>query len=143
MSFQFPVESGHALLFARSVGDVDPCYEHQLDARPGTPLVVPPTFTSSAAHFDPESRTRPRLPATGADFGGSADRVHAEQHFEYYEPLRAGELASVESFPGRTWTKEGRSGLLEFTETITEFRAAAGALAVRARKVGVRIVGPR
>jgi hypothetical protein len=143
MSFKFPVESGHALLFARSVGDEDPCYERQLDARPGTPLVTPPTFTWSAEHFDPESTTRPQLPVERAAFGGSADRVHAEQHFEYYEPLRAGEQASVESFAGRTWTKEGRSGLLEFTETITEFRTAAGALAVRARKVGVRMVGPR
>jgi hypothetical protein len=143
MSFTFPVESGHALLFARSVGDRDPCYEQQLDASPGTSLVLPPTFTCSAEHFDPESTTRPQLPAERADFGGSADRVHAEQHFEYYEPLRVGEQTSVDSFPGRTWTKEGRSGLLEFTETITEFRTAAGALAVRARKVGVRIVGPQ
>jgi hypothetical protein len=142
MTFQFPVESGQVLVFARSVGDLDPVYEEQVGVADGGPLVVPPTFVRSAEHFDPDSLCRPHprgLEQPGR--GGTIDTVHAEQHFEYFAPLRAGEQLTVESFEGSTWAKRGRAGDLEFFETITEFRGPSGELCVRARKVSVRISG--
>ena len=120
MSYEAPVEPGLVLIFARSVGDVDPCYEAQLYAQAGTPMVTPPTFVRALDHFDPESTTRPTLPRQEPGRGGSSDVVHAEQHFEYIAPFRAGDRVVVESFAGDAWTKDGRSGRLEFAETVTE-----------------------
>jgi len=141
MTFEFPVEPGQVLLFARSVGDYDSVYDSQLYASPGAPLVAPPTFFWSCEHFNPESDTRPLLPCKEAGQGGRSDMVHAEQHFEYFQPMRAGERVVVETFPGANWTKPGRSGMLEFRETVTEFRNHVGQLKARARKVSVRILG--
>lgn len=47
MAFQFPVEAGRILSFARSVGDLRYASAAQLDAAPGTVLTVPPTFVQS------------------------------------------------------------------------------------------------
>ena len=38
--------------------------------------------------------------------------LHAEQHFEYHRPLRAGDVLHAISEPGRSWEKTGRSGRL-------------------------------
>jgi hypothetical protein len=71
--------------------------------------------------------------------GGGGTGLHAEQHFTYHRPLRAGELLTVTSRPGERWEKQGRrGGLLQFQEGITEYRDAEGALVVTARSVGVR-----
>jgi hypothetical protein len=138
MSYTAPVEAGLVMQFARSVGDTDPVYGDQLTAGPGQPLATPPTFVRALEHFDPESSTRPRLPRESSEFGGSTDMVHAEQHFEYFAPFHAGDHVAVEASAGRTWTKQGRSGVLDFTETVTEYRRQDGELLVRARKVSVR-----
>jgi hypothetical protein len=139
LAYEAPVEPGQAMLFARSLGDLEPCYAAQLSAEPGTPLVTPPTYVCALQHFDPASTTRPTLPRPEPGRGGRSDTVHAEQHFEYFGPFRAGERVVVESFAGETWTKQGRSGTLEFTETVSEYRNQAGHLLVRARKVSVRV----
>lgn len=146
MGFDFPVEPGRILSFARSVGDDDPAYRAQLYAAPrGRTLVTPPTFVRTADHYDPD-RTRAGQEGFGAPDGtggfvDGANAVHAEQHFEYLAPFRAGDRVHVETTPGRTWTKHGRSGRLEFYETLTEFRNDAGDVLVRARKVSVRLPG--
>jgi hypothetical protein len=140
LAFTAPVEPGHIMLFARSVGDYDPEYVRQLEAPLGTVLVTPPTFVRALDHFDPASVTRPTLPRQELGRGGRTDTVHAEQHFEYLAPLRAGDRIIVETFAGKTWTKAGSSGQLEFTETVTQYRNQGDDLLVRARKVSVRIV---
>ena len=140
MSYTAPIEAGLVMLFARSVGDTDPVYADQLTASPGDPLLTPPTFVRALEHFDPESSTRPSLPIVSSEFGGSTQIVHAEQHFEYFAPFRLGEQVVVEAFAGRTWSKKGRSGRLDFSETVTEYRRSDGDVLVRARKVSVRTV---
>lgn len=141
MSYTAPAEAGMVALFARSVGDVAAVYTEQLTHTPGQPLVTSPTFVRALDHFDPTSRTRPRLPHESPDFGGSADMVHAEQHFEYLAPFRAGEHVTVTTRPGETWSKQGRSGRLEFSEAVTEYCNPAGEVLVRARKISVRTLG--
>jgi hypothetical protein len=140
MAYTAPVEAGLIMLFARSVGDTDSVYGDQLTAGPGEPLVAPPTFVRALDQFDPESSTRPSLPRVSHTFGGSTDMVHAEQHFEYFAPFLAGEQVVVEAFARGTWSKQGRSGRLDFTETVTEYRRQDGELLVRARKVSVRTI---
>jgi acyl dehydratase len=151
MSFEFPVEAGHIMCFARAVGDPNPIYLDRERA------IAPPTFAQASAQYDPDYPLRPRIgepwfgsgvtpsggrrrdskPDTQAGEGGTS--LHAEQHFTYYRPIKAGDVLTVETREGRVWEKEGRrAGTLRFRELITEYRDQGGELVVLARMVGVR-----
>ena len=137
---RFPVEAGHVLMFARSLGAADP--EGGLPA-PGDP--APPTFAQASAQFDPDYPLRPRPGAEWHGSGGEAGLVkegagglHAEQHFTYHRPVRVGDVLSAVTRPGEEWEKQGRSGRLMFREQITEYRDEAGELVVTARSVSVQ-----
>jgi hypothetical protein len=150
---RFPVEAGHILLFARSIGDPNPIYADEAYARTTEcgGIIAPPTFAMASAQFDDANPFRPvpgkpwfgsgREPTSAPpskDDGSRARGLHAEQHFEYHRTLRAGDVLSATTRPGRRWEKEGRrGGKLQFSETITEFRDASGELVVTARSVGV------
>jgi hypothetical protein len=137
---RFPVEAGHVLMFARSLGAADP--EGGLPA-PGDP--APPTFAQASAQFDPDYPLRPRPGGEWHGSGGEAGLVkegagglHAEQHFTYHRPVRVGDVLSAATRPGEEWEKQGRSGRLVFREQITEYRDEAGELVVTARSVSVQ-----
>ena len=153
MPFEFPIEAGQIMLFARAIGDPNPVYADPDSA------IAPPTFVQASAHYDPEYPLRPRIgepwfgsgkEATGGsridapdggDGGGTS--LHAEQHFTYHRPLRPGDVLTVETREGKTWEKQGkRAGTLRFRELITEYRDATGELVVTARLVGVRTQRP-
>ena len=151
---RFPVEAGHILSFARSIGDANPAYYGAMTG--AEPVPAPPTFVQASAQFDPTYPLRPSLDrpwfgsgreATGrgaasVGVGGGSEGgsgLHAEQHYEYHRPLRAGTVLSATTRPGSTWEKQGRrGGRLVFGESITEYRDQDGQLVVTARTVGVR-----
>jgi len=147
---RFPVEAGHIMMFARAIGDDNPAYyDGTPEAAEHGGLVAPPTFVSAAAQVDPDNPLRPRpgVPWMGSgrtegqapqcDAGGTS--LHAEQHFRYHRPPRAGDVLTATRRPGGEWEKEGgRGGKLLFSETITEYRDQTGELVVTARTVGVR-----
>jgi hydroxyacyl-ACP dehydratase HTD2-like protein with hotdog domain len=140
MSFEVPVEPGLLHVFARSVGDDDPAYRAQLFVLRGEAVTAPLTYTRAVAeHFDDAGELRRGPDGTPLPPGGSDDRFHAEQHFEYLRPLRAGERLTATTRPGAITRKQGRAGLLEFTETHTDFLDDDGNVVVRSRKVGVQI----
>jgi len=149
---RFPVEAGHIMMFARSVGDYNPIYSDEEYAKSTEVggIIAPPTFPQASAQFDPEYRLRPKPgepwmgsgknPTSLSDSGGgSASRgLHAEQHFEYHRHLKPGDVLSAATNPGKTWEKQGRrGGLLKFSESITEYRDQHGELVITARSVGV------
>ena len=134
---RFPVEAGHVLTFARSLG--------LAGGLPSVGDVAPPTFAIATAQFDPDYLLRPRPGAPWHGSGGDAGLVtegagglHAEQHFVYHRPVRVGDVLEATSRPGQEWEKHGRSGRLRFREQITEFRDRAGELVVTARSVSVQ-----
>jgi N-terminal half of MaoC dehydratase len=141
---RFPVEAGHILLFARAIGDSNPAYAGALDGTSDVP--APPTFVQASAQFDPEYVLRPRPDepwfGSGKDNGFAPEGgggLHAEQHFTYHQPLRAGMVLAATTRDGNQWEKVGRrGGTLRFTETITDYRDEHGELVVTARAVGVR-----
>jgi hypothetical protein len=151
---RFPVEAGHILMFARAIGDTNPAYEGAMTG--SEPVPAPPTFVQASAQFDPDYFLRPQpgkpwfgsgKEATGASRGGGSGGggggggggLHAEQHFTYHRPLRAGEVLTATTRPGETWEKQGRrGGKLIFSESIVEYRNPNGELVVTARGVGVR-----
>lgn len=177
---KFPVEAGHIMLFARSVGDPNPIYHdasYAQDSEVGG-IIAPPTFVQAGAQFDPDYGLRPKIgqpwfgsakepsgtrreaaggggsqAGGGGGGGGSGSQagggggggtgLHAEQHYEYHRPLRAGDVLTATSKRGETWEKEGRrAGKLIFTESIVEYRDQEGELVVTARGVGVRTERP-
>lgn len=155
---RFPVEAGHILMFARSIGDPNLIYadaEYAANSEVGA-IPAPPTFVQASAQFDDDYPLRPKIgkpwfgsgkEATGvrregggSGGGGGAGRgLHAEQHFTYHRTPVAGDVLTAKTFPGERWEKEGkRAGKLVFAETITEYRDQNGELVVTARSVGVR-----
>lgn len=155
---RFPVEEGAILMFARAIGDPNPIYS-DADYANNTEvegIIAPPTFVQSSAQFDPSYPLRPRIgePWFGSgrtpsgvtrstgEGGKGGGGLHAEQEFVYHRPLRPGDVLHTEVQPGKTWEKQGRSGKLVFSESITEYRDEAGELVVTARAVGVRTERP-
>jgi hypothetical protein len=155
---RFPIEAGHILLFARSIGDPNPIYE-DADYAAGTEVgsvIAPPTFAQASAQFDPDYPLRPKIgkpwfgsgreptgvtrgSGGGGGGGGGGTGLHAEQHFEYHRHLRPGDVLRAETKPGKTWDKQGRrGGKLVFSEMITEYRDQNDELVITARTVGVR-----
>jgi hypothetical protein len=153
----FPVEAGAIVLFARAVGETNPIYfdaDYAAQTEVGG-VIAPPTFVQSGAQFDPDYPLRPKpgqpwmgsgRNATGlaaAPGGGSGGGgLHAEQEFTYHRHLRPGDVLTASGKPGSTWEKEGRSGKLVFSESITEYHDQHGELVITARSVGVRTERP-
>jgi hypothetical protein len=162
MTLRFPVEAGHIMMFARSIGDANPRYYPETAGAEG--VVAPPTFVQASAQFDPDYPLRPKIgqpwfgsgrdPAGpppsfaargggGGGGGGGGTGLHAEQHFEYARPVRPGDVLTWTTKPGKTWEKQGRrGGRLVFSELVTEYRDQQGELVVTARSVGVRTEKP-
>jgi acyl dehydratase len=59
---RFPVEASHVMMFARAIGDPNPVYldEEQAKASEAGGIIAPPTFVQAAAQFDPDYGLRPR-----------------------------------------------------------------------------------
>jgi N-terminal half of MaoC dehydratase len=154
---RFPIEAGHVMMFARSIGDPNPIYYDEAYARATEvgAIIAPPTFVQASAQFDDDYPLRPKIGAAwfgsgreptgvtrasgGGGGSGGGTGLHAEQHYTYHRPLRAGDVLTATTRPGERWEKVGRrAGKLVFSETITEFRDESGELVVTARGVGVR-----
>jgi len=140
---RFPIEASHVLMFRRALGHDDA--ERGAQTAPGLP--VPATFVQASAQFDPHYLLRPKPDeewfGSGAASGFMAtggNGLHAEQHYEFHQPVRIGMVLSATSREGRTWEKVGRSGALHFSELITEYVDEHGAPVVTATSVGVRTV---
>ena len=158
---KFPIEAGHIMMFARSVGDANEIYydsDYAKTTEAGA-VIAPPTFVQSSAQFDPDYFLRPKIgqewfgsgkEATGitkkpesSGGGGGGGGLHAEQHYVYHKQLQAGDVLTATTQPGKTWEKEGRrGGKLMFSESVTEYRNEAGELVVTATGVGVRTERP-
>jgi acyl dehydratase len=155
---KFLIEASHIMMFARSVGDSNPIYHDEEYAKSSElgGIIPPPTFAQSSAQFDPEYFLRPKVggdgwfgsgkeatgskPSSGSGGGGGAAMgLHAEQHFEYHLPVKAGDTLSATTKPGKAWEKESkRAGKLKFSESVTEYRNQNGELVITATGVGVQ-----
>jgi N-terminal half of MaoC dehydratase len=155
---RFPVEATHILMFARAIGDPNPAYSDpdSAEAKAAGGIVAPPTFANAGAQFDPDYPLRPKYGqpwfgsgktpsgVTREGSGGVGGGLHAEQVFEYHQPIRPGMVLKTTSRPGATWERESRrGGKLLFSESITEYvDAGTGEPVVTARTVGVRTERP-
>ncbi len=156
---KFPIEAGHVMMFARSIGDANDIYydeDYAKKTEPGS-IIAPPTFVQASAQFDPDYFLRPKIGQewfgsakgpTGitkreGGGGGGGGGLHAEQHYVYHRTPKVGDVLKAETKPGKSWEKEGRrGGKLTFSESITEYRDQNGELVVTATSVGVRTERP-
>ena len=137
---RFPIEAGHVKAFARAIGDFNPVY-HDASSAAATEvggIIAPPTFVQASAHFDDDYPLRPRPGVRWFGSGGPAPTpperaaddaappppsggtgLHAEQHYTYHRPLRAGEVLTVHVRAGETWEKQGRESPSTATRTAT------------------------
>jgi len=113
---KFPIEAGHILLFARSIGDKNLIYSDEAYAKTTEPgsIIASPTFVQASAQFDPDYFLRPKIgepwigsgknptgltqPSEGAIGRG----LHAEQHYEYHRHLKPGDVLKAETKPGKS-----------------------------------------
>ena len=164
---RFPVDLTSIMLFASALGETNPIYYDEEQARQ-TPLegvIAPPTFSIASAHWNPDyplrgirkfparapvaeqakpeqkpaaEKAKPAEKSDGGGGGGLTRLLHGEQRFEYHKPLRPGMRLEVSSRPGRSWEKQGkRGGTMKFSETITELRDQDGELVVTQISVGI------
>lgn len=150
----FPIEAGHIMLFARSVGDMNPIY-HDADYAKKTEfggVIAPPTFVTAAMQFDPDFPFRPQpgkpwmgsgknpTQLTSTQEDSAARGLHAEEIFEIHRNLKPGDVLHGETVQGKSWEKEGRrSGKMVFQEKVTDFYDQNDKLAVTVRRVMVYI----
>jgi len=126
--FQMVVERGKIREFARATKSSNPEYlegEHPLS---------PVTFLAASAFWQDEANS---------PWGGAPRNferlLHGEQEFLFFgEPPRAGAVLTGVSRIDRVYEKEGRrGGVMEFTETVTEFRDATGKLVAESRSTAI------
>lgn len=139
--FQFPVECGQVLHFARAIGDPDPIFRdpNYATLAQGGRVVPPPTFLIAAHHFDTECPLRPApgeaapgsgvIPLDGPPVLSTRPRgLHAEETFTFHRHPRIGEMLTVDVRAGDVRKKEGGEGTLEFKDTLWEYRDSTGEL---------------
>ncbi len=157
---KFPVEAGHIMMFARSVGDDNQIYYDEDYARSTEceAVVAPPTFVQASAQFDPDYFLRPKVGEpwfgsggkptgvvreSGGGGGGGGGGLHAEQRYVYHRHPRVGDVLTATTKPGNKWERQSRrAGTLKFSETVTEYRDQNGELVVTATGVGVQTERP-
>jgi acyl dehydratase len=152
---RFPVEAGHVLTFARSLGDTSAVYSDKEFAASGLGgVAAPPTFVQASAQFDPDYPLRPQPgqrwwgspqpsdvaePAQDGQADETSSVLHAEQTFDFVRPVRVGDVLTATQSTGKSWEKHGRKGgRMLFSELITEYYDAAGELVVRSTAVSVQ-----
>ena len=132
--FDFPVERGKVLEFARAVQVYDAAYTE--DPRP----VITPTWLMTSGTWTPAGL---RHPVSAIDFD-PARLLHAGQEFRFFgPPPRAGDVLTTESWIDRLYEKEGkRGGKLRFAEIVTSYRDGMGELVAEGRTTVIETSKP-
>ena len=92
---RFPIEAGHIMMFARSVGDPNPVYYDEGRARSTEVgrIIAPPTFVQASAQFDPDYPLRPKIGqpwfGSGKEASGMAGRGGEQRAGRHSARLRS------------------------------------------------------
>jgi acyl dehydratase len=126
----FDVERGAIRRFAEAVGDDNPLFNNEREARKARfgGMIAPPTFcrSLSAAIVDVKLNMQS---FRGLD-GGS--------DWEYFEPIRPGDRITVQTKIANLRESEGRLGPMVFITTETTYTNQFGQVCVIQRSTGIR-----
>ncbi len=122
----FDIEKGHIRRFAEAIGDPSEIYYSEEAAKAaGHPAIpAPPTF---ATIFRPKFNMRDALNIDMTKV------LHGGQKFEYERPLYAGETIAITQKIADIYTKEGKSGGMDFLVVDQEGKDKDGKVVFRAR----------
>jgi acyl dehydratase len=123
------VERGAIRRFAEAVGDENPLFNNDRDARKTRfgGMIAPPTFCRSLMAGVPDVKLD--MPFRGLD-GGS--------DWEYLEPIRPGDRITVQTKIADLRESAGRLGPMVFTTTETTYTNQHGQVCVIQRATGIR-----
>jgi peroxisomal enoyl-CoA hydratase 2 len=115
--FEFRVERGKIKEFADAIGDPNPVYR---DPGHAGAIVAPPTFLRTFLY-------EPRTSAEALKVKDWSYIVHGEQEFEYFAPIRAGDvLTGEERIVSVTEKESRRAGKLHIGVIETVFHNQRG-----------------
>jgi acyl dehydratase len=127
----YDVERGAIRRFAEAIGDPNPLFNDEQEARHiFGGMVAPPTFCRSMGSPIPNVT----LKNMGAEFRG----LDGGSDWEYFQPIRPGDRITVQSKLVDLRESEGRLGPMVFTTIETTYTNQYGELCVTQRSTGIR-----
>ena len=108
------VEKGAIIKFAQAIGDANPLFNDEVEARRSRygGLIAPPTFLRSI------ESVRPKLPFTLP----LSRLLDAGSDWEYFEPIRVGDRITATGKITDVSERTGRLGVMVFQTTVVTYR---------------------
>ncbi|MGH7837974.1 MAG: MaoC family dehydratase N-terminal domain-containing protein [Candidatus Binataceae bacterium] len=126
----YEVERGAIRRFAEAIGDANPLFSNEAEARKSRfgGMIAPPTFCRSMMAAFPEIKLE--MPGNRGLDGGS--------DWEYFEPIRPGDRITVQTKIADIRESDGRLGAMVFTTVETSYTNQFGQLCALQRATGIR-----
>lgn len=128
--FEFPVEKGKVREFAEAICDDNPVYFDEAAARKAgfEGIVAPPTFTMVSCFISHDKAREELKRRPGAS-------LHGEEEFEYFQPVKAGDVLTGRMKTVKMFEKQGsRGGKMLFAVIETTFTNQKGEKVLVARE---------
>jgi len=127
----YEVERGAIRRFAEAIGDPNPLFNDEQQARKTRfgGMIAPPTFCPSMG--SPIPNVKLNMPAGFRGLDGGSD-------WEYFEPIRPGDRITVQSKLVDLRESEGRLGPMVFIVIETSYTNQFGELCVTQRSTAIR-----
>src|SRR5215475_11717728 len=128
----YDVERGAIRRFAEAIGDNNPLFNDEQEARktPYHGMIAPPTFCRSMGSPIPDVR----IEALGTSFRG----LDGGSDWEYFHPIRPGDRITVQTRLADLKESEGRLGPMVFITMETTYTNQFGELCATQRSTGIR-----
>ncbi len=125
------VERGAIRRFAEAIGDPNPVFNHEADARHMRfgGMIAPPTFCRSLSAAIPDVKL---------DMGESFRGLDGGSDWEYFEPIRPGDRITVQTRIADLRESSGRLGPMVFITTETSYTNQFGQLCALQRSTAIR-----
>ncbi|HLW68989.1 MAG TPA: MaoC family dehydratase N-terminal domain-containing protein [Candidatus Binataceae bacterium] len=126
----YEVERGAIRRFAEAIGDPNPLFNREVEARGSRfgGMIAPPTFCRSMMAAFPEIKID--MPGNRGLDGGS--------DWEYFAPIRPGDRITVQTKIADIRESDGRLGAMVFTTIETSYTNQFGQLCALQRATGIR-----
>jgi acyl dehydratase len=128
----FEIEKGQVRRFATAIGEENPVHTDEKAAKNAgfASLVAPPTFPAALSALDP------LLEEIGLD---QQSTMHAEEEYEYFRPIVAGDVVNVTHQVADVYDKQAPNGRLVFVVIETRGNDKRGRAVFKGRRVLVEL----
>jgi acyl dehydratase len=125
------VERGAIRRFAEAIGDPNPLFNNEAEARQTRfgGMIAPPTFCRSLSAAIPDVKL---------DMGESFRGLDGGSDWEYFEPIRPGDRITVQTKIADLRESTGRLGTMVFITTETSYTNQFGQLCALQRSTAIR-----